>query len=610
MTAARELLDGLTADGVQLWVQDGRLRFRPADRLDAERLNRLRTHKQEILRLLAQPADPATAGRDPAGGAAAVPETAPEPLTGPPRPELLPLSYGQESLWFLDRLGLDASYNVGVVVRMEGALDEPALHRALDETLRRHEVLRSRFHTVDGAVVQRPVPDERVTLERVDLTHVPEAALDEASQRELDRHFATHFDLEHDPLFVVQLQRLRPEVHVLAVNAQHIIVDGPSLGLLFAELEQLYGAFRAGRPSPLPEPAAQYADYALWQRRHLGSEELEAQVSYWREALDGAPAGLDMPLDRPRGEQTDFAGSSVSFVLPAELAEALRQVAVRCSATPFMVLLAGFHVLMGRWCRQDDVCVGIPVDGRAHPDAAGLAGYFANTVVIRAALEGNPAFDGLLDRLRGSVVDAYDHRHLPFDRLVAALRPHRSQARQPLFDVMFSYQGQQEFRLPGLDLTVIEQPSTTAKFDLSLFVSEMPDGSLYGCFEYATALFDADTVQRLSRLYVSLLEGIAEAPATRILDLPVLTPEEARRAAVEPPAAGPAAPVRPGSLADWFEEGVRAHGDELAVVDGPVRLSYRELDGRADRVAWSLRARGVGAESVVAVLLPRSERAV
>ncbi|MER7466101.1 amino acid adenylation domain-containing protein [Streptomyces sp. NPDC097981] len=605
MTAARELLDGLTADGVQLWVQDGRLRFRPADSLTPERLAQLRTHKEEILRLLSRPATDGS-GAVPAGPGEAGPA---EPLTAEPRSGLLPLSYGQESLWFLDRLGLNSSYNVGVVVRIEGALDVPALHRALDETVRRHEVLRTRFGATEGTVAQLPAAGERVTLERVDLRAVPEADRAERSQRELDRHFDIHFDLEHDPLFVVQLQQLGPATHVLAVNAQHIIVDGPSLGLVFDELKELYGAFHEGRPSPLPEPPAQYADYALWQRRHFGTGELASQVAYWRDRLDGAPEGLDMPLDRPRGEQADFAGSSVSFTLPTELVEALRRVAATCSATPFMVLLAGFHILMSRWCRQDDVCVGIPVDGRAHPDAARMVGYFANTVVIRADLAGNPTFDGLLEQLRGSVVGAYDHRHLPFDRLVAALRPSRSQSRQPLFDVMFSYQGQQEFELPGLDLTVLEQPSTTAKFDLSLFVSDTPEG-LYGSFEYATGLFDARTVERLSRLYVSLLEGIAAAPGTRILDLPVLTPAETRALTAEAPAAGAAATIRTRSLAGWFEEGVRAWGEETAVIDGPAHLSYAELNARADRVARSLAARGAGAESVVAVLLPRSELAV
>ncbi|MEU7114585.1 amino acid adenylation domain-containing protein [Streptomyces sp. NPDC046182] len=588
MTAARELLDRLTADGIQLWVQDGRLRFRPSGALTPEQVAELRTHKDEVVRLLSEPA--------PEG---------PGALFDVLRPDTLPLTHGQESLWFLDRLGLQAGYNVGTTLRIEGPLDEPALLRALDELVRRHEVLRTRFRETDGVVSQVVIPGERLVPERVDLTGVPEEEREARAEEHMARHFGHHFDLSRDRLVTAQLLRLSDTSRILAVNAQHIVVDGPSIARLFDELAVLYSAFRDEKPSPLPEPTAHYADYAVWQRGPAAAVEHARELAYWRERLAGAAEGLDMPLDRPRGEVTDFAGANVTFALPPGLFEELREVAARCSATPFMVVLAAFHILMGRWCRQDDVSVGTPVDCRAHEETAEMIGYFANTVVVRSDLAGNPPFTRLLDQLRETVISAYDHRQLPFDRLVAALKPGRSQARQPLFDVMFSYQGQQSFTMEGLDVSFVDQPSTTAKFDLSLFVSETDDG-LYGSFEYATALFDAETVEELSRLFVRLLEGIAAAPQARIHDLPLLTPADHPELVT----GGVTGVLRGGSLAGWFEERAAVARTAPAVLDGPLTRTYGDLNERANRVARALLDQGLGPEAIGAVMLPRSDLAV
>ncbi|MFI5757225.1 amino acid adenylation domain-containing protein [Streptomyces sp. NPDC051569] len=587
MTAARELLGRLTADGIQLWVQDGRLRFRPAGGLTPDQVAEVRVHKDEVIRLLSQ------AATEPAG-----------PFSSP-RPDALPLSYGQESLWFLDRLSLQTSYNVGTLLRIEGGLDVPVLIRALDEVLRRHEVLRTRFQETDGTVTQVVSPHEKGALDQVDLSTVPAEERESRAEEHLARHWATHFDLAEDRLVAVQLLKLSDTTHLLAVNAQHIVVDGPSIGRILDELKALYEAFRAGLPSPLSEPTVHFGDYAVWQRGPEAAEEHSRQLEYWRERLAGAAAGLDMPLDRPRGEVSDFAGSNVNFTLAPGLFKDLREVAARCSATPFMVMIAAFHVLMGRWSRQDDVSVGTPVDCRAHEETADMIGYFANTVVIRADLSGNPSFTSFLGRLRETVISGYDHRQLPFDHLVAVLRPERSQARQPLFDVMFSYQGQQPFSLDGLDVAFVDPPSTTAKFDLSLFVSETDD-SLFGSFEYATSLFDPETVEELSRLFVRLLEGIAADPQARILDLPLLAPAERPELVT----GGVSGRLREGSLASWFEERAAVTHSRPAVVDGELTRTYGELNERANRLAHALIRYGVGPEQVGAVFIPRSDLAV
>ncbi|MFD8621041.1 amino acid adenylation domain-containing protein [Streptomyces sp. NPDC059513] len=585
MTTARDLLSGLTADGVQLWVQDGRLRFRPSDALTPDRMGALRAHKAEIVGLLERPeADPE-----------------PAPLAVRPRPGTLPLSHGQESLWFLDRMGLQASYNVGTVVRIEGPLDTAALRGALDLIVRRHEVLRTRFRESEGTVAQVVVPDEGVRLVHTDLSGEPAERREAELTLRLERFFAAHFDLGQDQLLAVHLLRLDADSHVLALNAQHIVVDGASIGLLFAELKEAYAALRAGRAPELPGLAAQYADHALRQRERPG-DAWAGHLAYWKQQLDGARGGLDLPLDRPRPATPDYAGASTAFTVPPALAAALQDLAARSSATPFMVLLAAFEVLMARWCRQDDVSVGTPVDTRVHPDTAAMIGYFANTVVIRADLSDNPAFTALLDRVRTTVIGAYEHRELPFDQVVAGLGPGRD---QPLFDVMFSHLGAQESVLDGLTVTPVEQPSTTAKFGLSLFVGESA-GGVHGSFEYATALFDEETVQELSRLYVTLLEGLVADPGARVLDLPLIDPADRP----ELLAAGAGGVPRGESLAGWFAERAAAVPRALALVDGESAWTYRELRERTDGLARALVAEGVGPERTAAVLLPRSGLAV
>ncbi|WP_461017744.1 condensation domain-containing protein, partial [Streptomyces daliensis] len=468
MTDLRSLLGELRHSGVQLWVHEGRLRVRPSNALTAEQSAALRASKQEVIALLqAEELSRST------------------PLRGRPRPTAVPLSLGQEGLWFLEQLGAPgAAYDLKSIVRITGPLDPEALDRALADLARRHEVLRTRYTTVEDVAAQ--VVDEEATLtaERLDLSGIP-AGRREDALRELLRA-PQRFDLEAAAPFRVRLIRLGDDAHVLAVHTHHIMIDGPSLDLFYTQLGSLYASFAAGERPTLPEPAAQYADYAVWQREWLRGDVLDEQLAYWKDALAGAPGTLGLPTDRPRPAEPTFAGDVVEFTVPPELTRALTALGREQDATLFMVLLAALKTLLARWSGQYDVSVGIPVDGRGHEDTEGLIGYFLNTLVLRSTLSSELPFAELVRGVRDRLVGAYDHRDLPFDRLVAELCPQRDLAHHPLFQTLFTFLAQDEIRWGDLRLDRMDPEDRTSKFDLSLFVSETgPDGGLECGFEYA-----------------------------------------------------------------------------------------------------------------------------
>ncbi|MER5554708.1 condensation domain-containing protein, partial [Streptomyces sp. NPDC002793] len=505
-TDAHRLLDELRADGVRLWVHGDRLRYRSDDGLSTGRMAALREAKKEITELLRAEA---AVGAAASGPAARVPEAAAGGLARPERPAEVPLSLGQEGLWFLDRTGeTGAAYHEQSAVRLRGALDEAALSEALTELVRRHEVMRTRYADVDGVPRQTIEPATAPVLQRHDLTGVAAGERDAALRGVLRAAAAAPLDLAARCPMSLQLVRTGDQEHVLAVTAHHIMIDGTSFDVLFRELGLLYEAFRKGEPSPLPPPAAQYADYALWQRETLRGERLRELLDYWTGRLEGAPATLGLPFDRPRPASPGFRGDVVRFTLPAPLVESLTALGHRNQATTFMVLLAAFQALLSRWSGEDDISVGLPVDGRNHPDAEHLVGYFLNTLVLRSDLTGRPTFVELLRQVRNNLIGAYEHRDLPFGRLVQEVASHGRTDHQPLFQVLFTYLAESELRMGDLDLERVDVTESTAKFDLSLLLSETPSGRIEGGFEFSADLFDRGSVERLVGLFVVLLEGV------------------------------------------------------------------------------------------------------
>ncbi|HLL85429.1 MAG TPA: condensation domain-containing protein, partial [Longimicrobium sp.] len=397
--------------------------------------------------------------------------------------EPAPLSFSQRRLWFMDRMEPgNAFYNLPSAVRLRGALDVPALERALGEIVARHAVLRSVFREVAGEPVQTPLPARAFILPVDALPDADDAALRAALTAEARRPF----DLAAGLPFRARLFQLGARDHALILTLHHVVGDASSFGVLFRELAELYGAFAAGRPSPLEPLPIQYADYAAWQRQHGTAEALRPQLEWWTERMQGAPDLLELPADRPRPSVQRFRGGHHDLELSAELTDRLRTIGGEHGATLFMVLLAAWQTLLARHTGRDDIVVGTPIAGRNRAETEGLIGFFVNTLALRTDLSGDPTFVELLGRVREATLGAYEHQEVPFEKLVEELAPERSLSHHPLFQAVLSLQNAPRgaAELPGLRLTPWESAGGTTKFDLLLTASETSQGGLSGSWEY------------------------------------------------------------------------------------------------------------------------------
>ncbi|HSF43384.1 MAG TPA: amino acid adenylation domain-containing protein, partial [Thermoanaerobaculia bacterium] len=529
------------------------------------------------------------------------------PLERGARPERLPLSFAQQRLWFLDRLEPESpAYNIPLALRVDGPLDRAALTGSLAEVVRRHEVLRTVFREVDGEPVQVIEPARPSSLPLADLSGLPEAARYPEALRLARAEARRPFDLESGPVLRTTLVRLGAEEHHLLVTLHHIAGDGWSLGLLARDIAAFYRDLAAGRPSSLPDLPIQYADFAAWQRRWLQGEALEAELGHWRDRLRGAPALLELPIDRPRPAVPSRRGRAISFALPAGLAAAVRDLGRAETATPFMVLLAAFQVLLGRFSGQDDVSVGAPIAGRTRVEVEGLVGFFVNTLVLRTDLAGNPTFRDLLARVRETSLDAHLHQDVPFEKLVEELEPQRSLSRAPLFQVMLAYQNLPEpgaEGFPGLRVASLPVSQSAEKFDLTLALRDREDG-LSGSLSYACDLFDAATAERMLASFCELLSAAVADPAQRVTDLPLLSAGDLER--VLSGTAGPAAAWPERRLHELFEESARRTPHAVAISCEGRALTYGELEARSNQLARHLRTLGVGVETRVGICLDRS----
>ncbi|QAT84065.1 tyrocidine synthase [Corallococcus coralloides] len=520
----------------------------------------------------------------------------------------LPLSFAQQRLWLLDQLQPeDASYNLPAALQLSGHLDVEALRRAFAALVARHEALRTTFHEHQGQPTQRIQAPAEWTLPLMDLSSLPEDEREKEARKLADAEARRPFRLATGPLLRSALVRLREESHLLLVTMHHIVSDGWSMGVLVRELISLYAAFHDGTVPGLTPLPVQYADFAAWQRNWLQGEALDAQLRYWKQQLSGAPAALELPTDRPRPPVQSHRGATVEVRIPADVAHALKALAGREGATPFMVLLAAFQLLLSRYSAQDDISVGSPIAGRTQAETEGLIGFFVNTLVLRAQLNPRATFRELLTQVRGTTFAAFEHQHLPFEKLVEAVQPTRDLSRSPLFQAMFVLQNtpNEVLRLPGLSFQSLPLEAHFAKFDLSLGLLEGRDGFV-GTLEYATDLFDAATIQRMAGHFGVLLEAIATKPESRLGELPLLTNAERQQLLVEwNPAAAQA--TREPSIPAMVEAQVRRTPDALAVITPERQLTYRELDAKSNQLAHRLRGLGVGPEVRVGLCVERTE---
>ncbi|MBR8839675.1 MAG: amino acid adenylation domain-containing protein [Stigonema ocellatum SAG 48.90 = DSM 106950] len=547
-----------------------------------------------------------------------------------------PLSFAQQRLWFLDQLvPNNPFYNVPAAIRLVGLLNLGALEQTFNEIVRRHEALRTNFVIKEGQPIQVIAPTLKVSLPVIDLQELPQAEREIEAQRLATQEAQRPFNLSTDSLLRVTVVRLDDAEHILLLNMHHIVSDGWSIGVLIGEIAALYTAFTNNEPSPLPELAVQYADFAHWQRESLqgvGDLDLGCRnpvsqrsftpqswcdrlLGYWQQQLEGISM-LNLPTDRQRPAVQSYRGARKFLQFPKNLSEALLTLGQQEGVTVFMTLLAAFQILLYRYTHQEDIVVGSPIANRNRSELEGLIGFFVNSLVLRTDLSGNPTFRELLSRVKEVALSAYAHQDLPFEKLVEELHPERNLNQNPLFQVVFALQNapMSELELPGLTLTPLQFDMETTRFDLEFHLWEQePQKGLWvdssegisGFVIYSTDLFDDTTITRMLGHFQTLLEGIVANPEQRLANLPLLTEPEQHELLVEWNNTQ-ADYSQDKCIHELFENIADQNPDAIALVIGEQQLSYKELNIRSSQLAHYLQKLGVGAEVLVGLCVERS----
>jgi amino acid adenylation domain-containing protein len=607
--AATALLQRLATLGAKVEAQGERLKIdAPAGVVDDALRREIAERKPALLAALVRPS--ASVAEQPAATADAAADMATSPRSGP-----LPLSHMQQRLWFLKQLDPgNAAYNVPCTMRLRGEVDEDLLERCLNDLVQRHESLHTRFAAADGVPQAWLDPEARVPVQRLDLGKRGDAGeRDTALQAALDDFTAAPFDLMRAPLLRALWVRLAPEERVLCIVIDHLVADGLSLGLLLAELRELYAARTEPggvEAQPLAPLRMQYADWVTWQQREFARGALAEQQAFWTRQLADLPGLLPLPTDRPRPPVQTYRGARLMRELAPELPAAVRQAARELGGTSFMVLLAGFMALLQRHAGVDDIFVGTAVGNRTHADARHTVGFFANNVVLRSNLAGNPTVREHLARVREVCLASLAHQAMPFDLLVEALVKRRETDRSPLFQVMFVLQNwvDRHFELPGARGELVALAGHTARYDLTVDLFEADD-RLMASFEYNADLFDAATIERLLVQYERLLGELLRRPQARLAELALLGPADHELLLHRWNATSAPYPAE-ATVQGLFEAQAARRPTAPAVTFEGERWTYAELNACANRIAHALRARGVQPGALVGVWLERSPQMV
>jgi amino acid adenylation domain-containing protein len=522
-------------------------------------------------------------------------------------PGLMPASFAQQRLWFLDQFeGSDALYNVPVATRLRGPLDVAALERALDALVARHEPLRTAFKLLDGVPHQEIKPHREFSLLVTDLSSSPDA--ERRGLEIVSEHAREPFDLSAGELFRARLVKLDEELHLLSLTLHHIVTDAWSMGVLHRELGKLYDGFVHGIEVELPELPIQYADYAVWQQQWMESGGLDEQLDYWTTRLAGAPALLELPTDHPRPARQSFRGATVRTMLAPELLERLNALGERVGATLFMTMLAALATLLSRYSGQEDIVIASPVANRSRIELESVIGLLVNTLALRVDASGERPFEEVLRGARETALGAFSNQDLPFEKLVEELNPERHLSHAPVAQVLFVMQNAVErpVTFSGLEQERILTERGTAKFDLSFFAAETADG-LRLSLEYCTDLLEQESALRMLEHFRVLLEAAVSDPTRPVGELKLLS--EPERALVlgawaEATESQPTDALRP--VHELVAEQAQRTPEALAVLSAGNELSYAELDSRSNRLARHLRGLGVGPEVVVAICAERS----
>lgn len=597
MRSLEELLAYLQQRDIQLWVEGEKLRYNaPKGALTLEIRNELKERKTDLLSFLHRV------------------KTSDSPqfeaIRPAPRTEnMFPLSFNQEQLWLEDQLeGNKAIYNLPVGWRMFGPLNIPLLEQSFTEIVRRHEALRTIFPTVQGSPVQKILPPWKIQFPLVDLQHIPQEQRDDEARRLAFEAIERPFDLAEGPLFRGVLFRLEPEAYIFVLSIHHIISDVWSVGILVQELSALYSAYWNSKPSPLPELPIQYVDFASWQRQRLSGKELETQLHFWNQQLAGIPPVLELPFDRRRARERNFAHGVEFFWIDSELLTQLKTLSRQHGVTFFITILAAFAVFLKRYSRQDDIVIGSPLAGRSRTEVEPLIGFFINVLPFRVNVSGNPTFSELLSQVRKIIADVFAHQDVPFMKLVELIQPERNISYPPIFQVVIDLKVTMEGELyfPELNISTLkgERGTPGVAFDLTLALEET-DSKLLGALEYNKHLFESATINRMKQHFQTLLAAIVTASQQRIAELPIFTEPELHQLLIEWNNTTTAYPADK-CIHHLFEEQVEKTPEAIAVVFESQQLSYRALNQRANQLAHYLRKLGVGPEVLVGICVDRS----
>ncbi len=521
----------------------------------------------------------------------------------------LPLSFAQQRLWFLDQMEPGSPfYNIPSAVRMKGRLDIGALKNSLIKIMERHENLRASFYTQEGRARMRIAPIARLNLPVSDLRHLSDPNREEEIKRRVIEEARKPFHLDQGPLLRTSLLHVADDEYIFLLTMHHIISDGWSTSVFIREIVAFYNAFTQNRPIELPPLKIQYADFARWQIHWLSGNNLREQITFWKKQLEGAPPSLNLPTDRPRPAVQTFNGARIHFDLNKTLSDRIKAIAQEEKATLFMTLLAAYTILLYRYSGQDDILVGTPIANRNRKEIEPLIGFFVNTLVMRTDLSGRPSFNELINRVQKTVLEAFSHQDLPFEKLVDTLNIKRDVSRTPLFQTMFTLQNipKAEINLADLKLEQIVPENPTAKFDLTLEMAELHDGHLGGVFEFNTDLFDHSTIERIIGHLKNILTIISENPQNTVDTIPLLSADERELILYGFNENNPLTYSKNALLHQIFERQAEQNPSHPALVLKGKELSFEELNKRANRLAHYLISKGVGPEKFVGILLDRS----
>ncbi|AOW98529.1 hypothetical protein BJP34_02890 [Moorena producens PAL-8-15-08-1] len=586
--------------GVKLWIDGEQLRYRsPKEVVTPELKQSIVERKADILKLLRK----AQKNRQSDGATS---------IQAISREQVIPLSFAQQRLWFIEKMALSRNaYNVPLTLHLVGQLDYVALEKSLNQIIARHETLRTTFSEINGTPVQIIHPPFELELPIIDLSGLTPSEATTKLQQLLQQENEQRFNLEVDPPIRAQLFQLGTTEHILQITLHHIASDGWSLTVLPKELSAIYTATLFDKPSPLPELPIQYADFAVWQRNYLQGQTLESQLSYWKQKLLDLPQ-LQLPTDHPRPPVETFNGAGIPINIPAALTSKVKQLTQKQGTTLFMTLLAAFKILMSRYSGQEGIAVGTPIANRNRSEIEGLIGFFVNSLVMYTDLGGNPSFTEVLNRVKQTALEAYGHQDIPFEKLVEELQLERSLSQNPLFQVVFALQQSEHmkpsFSLPNLEVELGWErwmgDQMTVRMDLELHLW-LEGEEIKGLCAYNRDLFEAETISRMVSHYENLLSAAVETPEGPISKLPLMTEPELDQILVEWNNTKTDYP-NDKCIHQLFEEQVEKIPDAIAVVFEQQKLTYSQLNSKANQLAHYLQKLGVVPETLVGICVERS----